>query len=48
VALTEGHNTIIARAVTSQQEGTATIAVSLDLTRRTSRWNPLRRVGGDE
>src|SRR5882757_1524992 len=32
VALTEGQNTIIARAVTSKQEATATIAVSLDMT----------------
>lgn len=32
VALTEGHNTIIARAVKGAQEATATISVSLDLT----------------
>jgi len=32
VGLTEGHNTIVARAVKGTQETTATISVSLDLT----------------
>jgi hypothetical protein len=32
VALTEGHNTIVVRAVKDTQEATATISVSLDLT----------------
>ena len=32
VALTEGHNSIVARAVKGTQEGTGTISVSLDLT----------------
>jgi hypothetical protein len=32
VALQEGHNTIVARAVTGTEESTATISVSLDLT----------------